>query len=88
MYGVRSDAIEWRIPTSVNVTARILMLFLTVSKILRFEMFELKILVKVTECNIRTGLVRWRISTSIKVMLEHFSLALIVFKFCDLEKVV
>ena len=40
------------------------------------------------ENNIRNGLIQWRISTSIKLIIEHFSLALTVFRMSDQDETI
>ena len=41
-YNTRSDAMRWQMPTCLRVIASIFTLALTVSEILRFEMFDLE----------------------------------------------
>ena len=74
-YSKHSDAI-WRAPTSTKVTARIFTLALIGSVIVRFEIFELENLVKVTESNIRNDAVRWQTSVPVNFTNGIFALAI------------
>ena len=41
-YNICSDAIRWRIPTSIKVAALVFILTVSVSEILRFNIFDLE----------------------------------------------
>ena len=78
---------------NINLYKAIALIFtlaLAIFVILKFQMFDLELWVKLTETNIRSDAIRWRISISTKVIASNFIPALIVseilmFKGVDLQ---